>query len=420
MRSHRIHVLLDDTDLALKVANALERLDAHVELTSFSATLPIDVSDRYDARLVVTENAGAMANGKLQRLLSWCDGGSCATLVLSTSPGDRFDVPSAAVGDRHIGFASDVSSDELVGRLTAMCGFRASFDRLRSELDAARSHSRRERLRMTRLDEELQSARTLQRSMRRALPKIRGAEVGVLDQAAEMLSGDFYDVARVDGSHVAVTLADVTGHGVASAILGAYVQRSLQGKDQGGRALDRLEPAEVLQQTNAVMLNAPLDDCQFVTAIHAVYDEDTGVLRWARGGAPLPILLRPGRPPQALRSEGPLLGVLDRAHFETAEMRLEPGDTVVFHTDGLDPEWFEEWIVSQSPAVDSGFGSCGRVVDTVDAMLGDLDRHLAVADAADEKHDDVTVVTLRVSGSTVRRSRDTGSPVTASAVAVGV
>ena len=70
-------------------------------------------------------------------------------------------------------------------------------------------------------------------------------------------------------------------------------------------------------------------DCQFVTSVVAVFDEDTQVLRWARGGAPYPILLRPGREPQEpkclnrepawhvelLKSDGPLLGVVPRAKF---------------------------------------------------------------------------------------------------------
>ena len=405
MHSRKVHVLLDDSALTLDIANALDQLHADVRLTPFSAKPAGDTHDEYDVRLVVTSDAGSLTNGKFERLLRWCNESACATLIFSTTPQDRFDVSAFDIGDRRIGFACDVTPDELVGRLAAMCSVGASHERHRAELGAVRCNGERQQERMTRLEDELRSARILQRSMRRSLPKVRGAEVGALQRAATEVSGDIYDVVRVDESQVAMTLLDVTDHGLASAILAAYVQRSVQSAAEVESGNGRLDPARILARTNRDILESHLEDCQFVTAVCAIYDEDTGMLRWARGGAPYPILLRPGRRVQPLTSDGPLLGVLCDAEFETGELQLEPGDTVVFHTDGLDSAFFEDrmsFICGTQLGMRVSASHCDSPVSS---LIDRLDRYVDSLDPNDPNHDDVTVIVLRVADGFVASKR---------------
>jgi len=60
------------------------------------------------------------------------------------------------------------------------------------------------------------------------------------------------------------------------------------------------------------------------------------VVEWRCAGAPYPLLQRYGRTPTPIVSEGILLGVRAEATFPTKRIALSPGDTVVFHTDGVD------------------------------------------------------------------------------------
>jgi len=199
---------------------------------------------------------------------------------------------------------------------------------------------------------------------------------------------------------VAIAVADATGHGLPAGLLSTFVQQSLRGKDVTGNGYRLLEPDEVLTRANASILEARLQECQFVTALYARYDERTRTIRWARGGAPYPILVRNGQRPRQLVSNGPLLGALPRARFEVAEFQLEPGDTLLFHTDGLeafllsqrcDPErcdfnrtdWFEE--LGQEP---------------VKEHLERLQTELSGASQAKWERDDVTVVVLNVQSQT--------------------
>ncbi|MCH7870885.1 MAG: serine/threonine-protein phosphatase [Planctomycetes bacterium] len=413
-------MLLDDTSLTPDIKDSLDRLGAETIVTSFSVDSAGVTSPPFDARLVLTERPESLTGGRLRKLLAWCDHSPCATLILSKAPGNDAAIRSSGVGNRAIGFASDLSPDELAGRLSAMCSFRVALDQARRELDSARSLNALQQQRIGRLDDELRSASMLQRSLRPMPTTVRGASVRTIYEPADTLSGDICDVTRVDESQVCITLADVTGHGLTSAILSAHVRRSLRGDRDVTDSNGRLCPSQVLRRANRELLESPPQDCQFVTTIVAVFDEDTRMLRWARGGAPYPILLRPGlaseeparraaRPTwraELLESVGPLLGVVPEAQFETAEVQLEPGDIVVFHTDGLDaclresPDAFFSRLL-QSPS---------GVSDPLDKLIARIEARIAAHKRTDtvglpngrtclpgeSTHDDVSVVALRV------------------------
>lgn len=205
-----------------------------------------------------------------------------------------------------------------------------SLERLQREFDLLRAREEAELAALRHLEEQLHHAATVQRDLLPAtLPAIRGLDVDVFHRSAETLGGDAYDCFRLDDHRIAFVLSDATGHGVPAALLSSYVQRGLRGRGTS-------PPDDVLREVNADLFGRNLSECQFVAALFAVYDETTGVLRWARGGAPYPVLVRPGEPPRALVSEGPLVGACDSPVFEVAEWTLADGDTVFFYTDGLE------------------------------------------------------------------------------------
>jgi serine phosphatase RsbU (regulator of sigma subunit) len=207
------------------------------------------------------------------------------------------------------------------------------------------------------------------------LPEVQGLEVGVLYRPAAVVSGDLYDVVRLDDSHVAFTVADATGHGLPAAFLSAFVKRAFRGVESTAGGPRRLRPDEVLRRVNRELCEAELIDCQFVAALYAVYDETSGRLRWARGGAPYPILSRRGAEPQRITSAGPLVGACDDPQFEVVELQLHPGDRIILHTDGTD----SLGDLTEAPCLD------GRALE---------DRVSALQDAGSIT-DDVTIVSLR-------------------------
>ena len=235
-----------------------------------------------------------------------------------------------------------------------------------------------------------------------ALPTLRGADIHALYQPVGAVSGDIYDVIQLDEQRIAISLADATGHGVAAGILTAFVKRSLCGREATTDRLLHRNLGEVFARLNRQILDAQLEDCQFVAALHAVYDESTRVIRWVRGGAPYPVLVRRHSPPQPLRSEGSLLGIDADASFEIGELQLQPGDTLILHTDGL-----EEPLLREERGL--GCESLHRSEWFRRLSGGSLPEHLSNLEgklhgmpSGENQRDDVTVVALQLHGETAQ------------------
>ncbi len=394
----RIHVLLDVASLRADVLQALEHVEAEVTVGDFADGQVAAVPELCDARLIITADAHAITNGKLARLHEWFDGAPCPTLVLSEAAAVAGYEPYAeATNGRAIEFADRLSKDELVGRLHAMCALHHSMQALRRELTELRQTDGVLRADLTRLQSEIRLAGVLQRDLLRSSPPVaNGVEIDVVYQPAEILSGDFYDVARLDDTRIALFLADATGHGVAAALLTAFVKRWLSQPGMGQGVTGAVAPDELLAALNRELLDAQLRDCHFLASTFAIYNERTHIIQWARGGTPYPILVRAEEAPLQVKSDGPLVGISPDARFQFVEFQLEPGDTVIFHTDGLDALLAGEG---------SGLGCCDlhrtdwyRTLGSrpVKQHLAEVDKRLGTRPSTDRHADDTTIIALHV------------------------
>jgi len=181
--------------------------------------------------------------------------------------------------------------------------------------------------------EQERVAHTLQASLLPdRLPDLPGWELHAAYQAGERgsdVGGDFYDILAVDGGHL-VVLGDVTGKGVEAAALTSLVRYS-------ARMAARFDPspARVLSLVNQVLREQAR--LSLVTAVCAlVQSEGDGArLTVASAGHPLPLRRRNGVKPEPLGDHGVLLGVEGEDDWTDVTVSLEPGDTVLFYTDGV-------------------------------------------------------------------------------------
>ena len=396
MAQPHIHVLLDEPVVPPAIAAALRQIDAGIRLSRLETELKSPSNTPADARLIVTNAPGDGGAERLRTLYQHCGRNPCATLVLTSTPVDSG--PTSADSRLPIGFASGLSADELAGRLAAMCSFREPFNRLRDEVRELRERERVHNDGANHFDEQLRLASQIQRDLLPdPLPQIRGARLHTLYRPADHVSGDIYDVLRLDESHVGLSIADATGHGMPAALLTMFIKRTMRGKETYSGAYRLIPECEVLRVLNRELLEANLTQCHFVTALYATYSEDTRRLCWARGGAPYPILVRDGLPPQQVRSDGTLLGVLEEPDFQRVELALQPSDVVVFHTDGLDalllertrPNGYDD--ITETP----WFKSLRR--QTIANHLAEVRDRLQTPPPADWPVDDLTVLALEIS-----------------------
>lgn len=250
-------------------------------------------------------------------------------------------------------------------------------------LDRARLYDDRHRL-----AEELQQA-----LLPRTLPLTRGLEVAARSLPAGHglpVSGDFYDLLRLDATTVAAVIGDVEGHSIAAATLTGQVRTAVHAHARAGAT-----PGQVLSRTNRLL--ADLDSELLVTCLYAHLDLARGRLSLASAGHVPPLLREAHHDGRILEIEpGPLMGVGPDPDYPVTEVTLPEGAVLALYTDGL----------VELPGHDSALATADllkHLTDSDEACLESLaDSLLRRAWPTGRYTDDVTLLLLRTTGNHLR------------------
>ncbi len=241
------------------------------------------------------------------------------------------------------------------------------------------------------LNAELAQARLQQRLLVSLLaPDVPGYDLASHYEAAREIGGDFFELFRLPrrrGHPLGIVIADVTGKGIAAALLMAFarpVMHTALGAATG--------PADALVRTNRILVEEHRS-ALFITALCATLELRTGHIRMANAGHEPPLLIpADDRPIELMPGAGALLGVFLSLGLVETELDLGPGDVLVLYTDGVTD------AVAPSGA---RFGE-PRLLATLEAARGGT-AHDVVASIRDgvenfrqtmEPADDVTVVAI--------------------------
>jgi serine phosphatase RsbU (regulator of sigma subunit) len=151
--------------------------------------------------------------------------------------------------------------------------------------------------------------------------------------AARFLSGDFTTLSQ-NCSSVLTTLGDIAGKGIAAGMWFTHLAGLLQSCGRPDSDLSHSDPARIAAEINRHLCYlrpvAPV-----VTAFLAFVDCNRGKVTYCNAGHFLPVLLRADGRTCLLDVGGPLLGAIENAEYESAEVLLSPGDTLVAYSDGV-------------------------------------------------------------------------------------
>ena len=254
-----------------------------------------------------------------------------------------------------------------------------------------------------RIEEELALGRRLQRSFVGLVgPEIPGYDLACHYEQAHEVGGDFFDVFRVmrRGRPLSIVVADVTGKGVAAALLMAFARPLIHAAIDNARG-----PADALERTNRVLRDRRAS--LFITALCGMLRLSTGQVRVANAGHEAPLLIRrDGSPIETIDVSGPLLGAFPALNLQETAFTLDPGDLAVLYTDGVTDaraasgERFEEARLHR--AIEAARG--GTSAEVIEAITASVDQFQAGTVPAD----DVTIVVVgRHARRTRRRARAT-------------
>ena len=240
-----------------------------------------------------------------------------------------------------------------------------------------------------RIDDELALGRQLQRSFVGLVgPEVPGYDLACYYEQAHQVGGDFFDVFRRlrRGRPLSIVVADVTGKGVAAALLMAFARPLMHA------AIDNSSgPGDALERTNRVLIERR--SALFITALCASLTLSTGRLRLANAGHESPLIVRrDGSPIVTIEGFGSLLGAFPSLDLVESVTDLAHGDVAVFYTDGVTDaqsvtgDRFEEARLFE--AIEAA--RAGTAGDIVESIRGAVERFQAGMLPAD----DITIVAV--------------------------
>lgn len=244
-----------------------------------------------------------------------------------------------------------------------------------------------------RLDRELEIAREVQqRLFPQTLPAVQGLDFAGYCRPALGVGGDYYDFIRLPDSCLGIAIGDVSGKGIAAALMMASLQASLRG--QTVKPCSSL--AEMIQLVNKLVFEASASN-RYATFFYAQFDPATRLLHYVNAGHNAPIVCRRNggeRDFQRLDTGGTVLGLFSDFVYQEGLVELQPGDLFVGFTDGIseamdrDEQEFGEERMMQT------IRHCEirSAADTITCLLDQVDSFTAGA----PQHDDMTLVVMRM------------------------
>ena len=269
----------------------------------------------------------------------------------------------------------------LLGTVAAQAGLSAESialgERIAERLEAERLAAR-----------EIEIAREVQVQLfPQRRPTLRTLEYDGVCVQARVVGGDYYDFLDLGPGRVGFVLADISGKGIAAALLMANLQANLRGH----YAMAVEDPVGLLVSVNHLFYESTLPN-RFATVFFARYDDESRQLLYVNCGHNPPLVVRTAGTVDTLDPTAMALGFVDQLACESKSVRLDPGDALIAYTDG---------IVEAVNDAGEEFGE-SRLIATV---LGHRDRptgELLAAILADvhafsggEQGDDLTLVVAK-------------------------
>ena len=238
---------------------------------------------------------------------------------------------------------------------------------------------------------EMEIARDVQQHLLpQAQPPIPGLDYAGYCRSAEFVGGDYYDFLPMPDGGLLFTLGDVSGKGIAAAVLMASMQATLRSQV----VKTPVSIAALIGDLNKAAYSFTTAD-KYSTLFCGLLDVATRKLTYVNAGQVRPMLLRAGDGQgERLDSDGFPVGLLDASEYAQGEALLQPGDAVVCFSDGISEATNAKDEMWNESEVERIVRTCRGLTahQMIDLLVEATDRFAGEAEQAD----DMTVVAIRV------------------------
>jgi len=283
-----------------------------------------------------------------------------------------------------------VNATELVARIQARIRSYRPLSQLRSVVKEQSRQLEEDRRREAETEFELEQAkRVQQRFVTNVFPQGRALAFGHRYRPSRMVGGDIFDVVAVGENEVAMMMADVSGHGLAAALLTSVAKVLFRIGAEQCR-----EPAKLLRWLNR-QISLYLATGEFLTVFLGLWNAKSRVFSYAGAGHPPALLLAPANPSvERLHVSPGVLGVMQDSEFPLGFVQLSAGQRIVCYTDGITEAMNGRSMLFGE---DGLAGACARWADVpiqtmVENVFYEVDQFLA----GEPRRDDQAMLALEV------------------------
>ena len=200
---------------------------------------------------------------------------------------------------------------------------------------------------------------------------------------ARTVGGDFYDFFKVDDTHVAIVIADVSGKGMPASLFMASAKSAIRSNLANG-----LQPDMVMKKTNLVLCDSNREK-MFVTAWLGIIDLEDGRLSYVNAGHNPPFIIRGGNTEKLSDPPNFILGRKKRVDYKEHRTTLQEGDILFLYTDGVTEAVGPDGSMYGESRLEDVLvrarGTTGDVLDSVDSDVRAFVNGV-------ERSDDMTIV----------------------------
>ncbi|MGB8656184.1 MAG: GAF domain-containing protein [Candidatus Zixiibacteriota bacterium] len=253
-------------------------------------------------------------------------------------------------------------------------------------LERARQYE--EILKKRQLEEELSIAQRIQQSfLPREKPQLAGFDVSGVNIPSEEVGGDYYDFIPIIEHQLGITIGDVSGKGIPAALIMASFRASLIAEIRNNYAI-----RSIMFKVNNLLYESTASDI-YVTAVYGVLDIKNRIFTFSNAGHNAPILRHADGRMEYLTEGGIALGMFENSKYEERALGINPGDVMVFYTDGVTEaknEKDEEFGTKRLKRVinDSHRASAAQIQENIYSAVKDFTATLP-------RGDDLTVIVIK-------------------------
>jgi sigma-B regulation protein RsbU (phosphoserine phosphatase) len=236
--------------------------------------------------------------------------------------------------------------------------------------------------------EEARMARNIQVNfLPKSNPKIQHYDIVGKSIPASNVGGDYYDFIFLDDHRLVICLGDVSGNGLAAALVMANLQATIR-----SQALSGADPDKCLERANTLLYRST-DARTFVSLFYAILDTRKHTLKYANAGQDLPLLFSLNNQPFPLQESGIALGMIENVSYKCKEVAINRGDRLLIYSDGIREamnEYKEEFGDEKLKQIVQRNGNVSakvlikKIITVVNAHFGNM-----------PQNDDMTLVILK-------------------------